>query len=75
MTSVHLEDAPDTPGAGARLDAVVVEVRLLVTARDAAALEAAAHRRGLTVGQMVRRLIQDYRDRVQIHCTGIAKLA
>jgi hypothetical protein len=38
----------------------VVEVNLLLHAGQVAALEAAAHRRGLTAGQMVRRLVRDF---------------
>jgi hypothetical protein len=38
----------------------VVEVSLLLSSRQISALEAAAHRRGLTAGEMVRRLLQDF---------------
>jgi hypothetical protein len=38
----------------------VVEVRLLVPARQVAALAAAAERQGLTAGQLLRRLIDDF---------------
>jgi hypothetical protein len=36
----------------------MVEVQLLLPGWEAAALEAAAHQHGLTVGQMLRRLIR-----------------
>jgi hypothetical protein len=38
----------------------IVELALLLPDWEAAALEEAAHRRGLTAGQLIRRLIQDY---------------
>lgn len=38
----------------------VVEVSLLISAKHAAALELAAHRKGLTAAQMVRRLLSDF---------------
>jgi hypothetical protein len=41
-------------------DAEVVEIALLLAARDVAAMERAARRRGLTPGQMIRRLIHDF---------------
>jgi hypothetical protein len=36
-----------------------MEVELLLPREEAAALERAAHRRGLTVGQLLRGLIRD----------------
>ncbi len=47
---------PDPSHAGGE----IVEVGLLLSARQAAALEASAHRAGLTTGAMVRRLIGDF---------------
>jgi hypothetical protein len=41
-------------------DTEVVELALLLPARDPAALEAAAWQRGLTMGQAVRRLITGF---------------
>jgi hypothetical protein len=38
----------------------VVEVPLLLSARQMKALEEAAHHRGLTAGEMVRRLLQEF---------------
>lgn len=38
----------------------VAEVPLLLSSEDAAALEEAAWREGLTAGQVLRRLIQDF---------------
>ena len=43
-----------------RLDQGVVEVSLLLPQSQAEALEAAARGRGLTAGQMLRRLIGSY---------------
>jgi hypothetical protein len=38
----------------------VAEMPLLIPAAQAAALEGAAHRRGVTAAQLVRRLVQDF---------------
>jgi hypothetical protein len=38
----------------------VVEVPLLLSGRQMLALEEAAHHRGLTAGEMVRHLLQDF---------------
>jgi hypothetical protein len=40
-------------------DAEMVELMLLLPRGDAAALEQLAYREGLTVGQLMRRLLQD----------------
>lgn len=42
-----------------RMDQEVVELPLLLPRWQAAALEAAARRRGMTTGQMLRRVIGD----------------
>ena len=42
------------------LDGEIVEFSVLLPGWQAAALEAAARGQGLTAGQMVRRLIQDF---------------
>jgi hypothetical protein len=60
MAAVRSEDSPDVVVGLAHAGAEVVEVGLLLPASEAAALEAAACRRGLTVGQAVRRLIRDF---------------
>jgi hypothetical protein len=57
-----------TPRSDARLPffeegIAVVEFPLLMTVHQAMALEGAAHRSGLTVGEMARRLIRDFLDR------------
>ena len=44
-------------------DEDVIELSFLLTGSQAAALEAAAHRHGLTAAQMVRRLIGDLTQR------------
>jgi hypothetical protein len=41
----------------------LVELMLLVPRLEAATLEEAAHQQGLTVGQMMRRLIREYTSR------------
>jgi hypothetical protein len=56
----HCEKIADTEKLG---DIAMVEFLLLLTVHQAAALEAAAHRYGLTVGQMASQLIQDFLDR------------
>jgi hypothetical protein len=56
------ENPPRLSGDCTDRDAEVVELRLLLPTRQAAALEAAAHQRGLTVGQMIRRLLRDSLD-------------
>jgi hypothetical protein len=38
----------------------VIEIPLLLSGRQMLALEEAAHHRGLTAGEMVRRLLQDF---------------
>ncbi|MBX9624701.1 MAG: hypothetical protein K2X82_12915 [Gemmataceae bacterium] len=47
------------PAEVARQDLEVVELPLLLTRRQAAELEAAARRRGMTTGQMLRRAVRD----------------
>jgi hypothetical protein len=48
-----------SPVEPARLDHEVVELQLLLPRSQVAALEAAARSRGLTTGQMLRRVIAD----------------
>jgi hypothetical protein len=48
------EDSLSSPGCE------VVEVPLLLSSRQMVALEEAAHHRGLTAGEMVRRVLQDF---------------
>lgn len=58
MTPPQLSDAPrasDSP----RSDMEVVELPLLLPRWQAQALEAAANRRGMTTGQILRRVISD----------------
>jgi hypothetical protein len=52
--------APGPEGDTAAGGGEVVELGLLLHAGQVAALEAAAHRLGLTAGQVVRRLIRDF---------------
>jgi len=51
-------DSPP-PGEKIRSDHEVVELPLLLPRWQALALEAAANRRGMTTGQMLRRVITD----------------
>jgi hypothetical protein len=44
-------------------EASVVELGFCVQARELAVLEAAAHRAGITIGQLTRQLICDFIDR------------
>jgi hypothetical protein len=53
------------PRGSVWLDDEMVELPLLLPGRQAEALEAAAHRRGLTVAQMIRRLIRAFLADVQ----------
>jgi hypothetical protein len=46
-----------------RLDADLVEMTLLLPQEQVATLEEAAHDRGLTIGQMIRRLVRDFTSR------------
>jgi hypothetical protein len=50
---------PPFAAGSAWTDQEVVELPLLLPRRQAEALEAAARRRGLTTGQMLRRVIAD----------------
>ena len=61
------EDVRGAVGGIARPGAEVVELGLLLPAWQAGALEAAAHRRGLTAGQLARLLIRDFLDRAAPH--------
>jgi hypothetical protein len=54
------EPIPAFPAGPGRIDGEVVEVPLLLPGWQAAALEAAAHDRGLTAAEMVRRLVRDF---------------
>ncbi|MFO0848810.1 MAG: hypothetical protein U0871_09695 [Gemmataceae bacterium] len=47
------------PAAVARSDQDVIELQLLLPLWQAEAVEAAARRRGMTTGQMLRRVIAD----------------
>ena len=60
-----MSDLPETPGDGRgvlRLDGEMAELVLLLPAEEAEALEGAACRRGLTSGQLLRRLIRNFLD-------------
>ena len=51
--------SPTASGDLARSDHEVVELQLLLPRWQAAALDAAAHSRGMTSGQILRRVIAD----------------
>jgi hypothetical protein len=51
---------PDMPGPDTARPTDVMEISLLLPGWQVQALESAARDRGLTAGQMVRRLIRDY---------------
>jgi hypothetical protein len=50
----------ETPEPQLGLDGSVVELPLLLTGGEATALESAAHARGMTVAQLLRRLIKEF---------------
>ena len=54
-TLLFSEESPAEPQAGE-----IVEVPLLLSAGQMSALETAAHRHGLTAGEMVRRLLDQF---------------
>ncbi len=54
---------PPRASEPAATDSELVELMLLLPSVQAAHLEAAAHERGLTVGQMLRRIVRDFTDR------------
>jgi hypothetical protein len=56
------QDAPEASGFG---DDEVVEVGLILSARQLAAFEEEARRRGLTAGQMLRRLLGRFLGQVE----------
>ena len=57
MTPTFLERTPSTDPLGAPTQADVIELSLLLPGCQLEALENAARDRGLTIGQMIRRLI------------------
>jgi hypothetical protein len=69
MVATNLADA--TPFSGppglSRLEGNLVEMMVLLPQDQAMALEAAAHGEGLTVGQLVRRLVRQF---TQPMCLG-----
>jgi CheY-like chemotaxis protein len=57
-------DDKESPGQGVfPLSVDLAEVTLFLPAEDAAALERAAHRQGLTAAQLLRRLVHDFLNR------------
>jgi len=60
MNGPNPAGAPDPRGGWAPAEGGVVELALLLPARQAAALERAAHQQGLTIGQVLRRLVRDF---------------
>jgi hypothetical protein len=57
VTPIDAGEAQEAVGAPDLGDGEVVEVGLFLTARQWASFEAAAHRRGLTAGELLRRLL------------------
>ena len=55
----EMADLPYPVGDPTRLDSEVVELPLLLPRRQAFALEEAARGRGMTTGQMLRRVLND----------------
>jgi hypothetical protein len=65
MEVIDMNEASATPSDGRgppRLDMEMAELVLLLPAEEAEALEGEACRRGLTSGQLLRRLIRDFLD-------------
>ncbi len=62
MSALNARPSPELLPLDAASPADVVEISLLLPGWQVAALETAAHDRGLTAGQMVRRLIRDFFD-------------
>jgi hypothetical protein len=52
--------APPTAEGEGESDADVVEITLLLSRRDAAALEGRAHRYGLSAGQLLRGVLREF---------------
>lgn len=59
----HMVHDNRSDGALIHLDDSMVEMTLPLPVAQASALEAAAWRRGLTVGQTLRQLVRDFLDR------------
>jgi hypothetical protein len=59
---LHVDDSR-ADGVLIHLDESMVELTLLLPVAQASALEAAAWRHGLTVGQTLRQLVRDFLDR------------
>lgn len=60
MNLLHLEQLLGPEADDVLLAEDVAEVVLLLPARQAAALEREARRRGMTTGEMMRRLVRDF---------------
>jgi hypothetical protein len=60
MNSATLLDLPPTASEMSPLDDEMTELALLLPTRQAQALQAAAHDRGLTAAQLLRSLIRDF---------------
>ncbi len=60
MTEPVRERIPGAGVGGLRSGADIVELELLLSTRMAVALESAASRRGLSMGQIMRRVVRDF---------------
>lgn len=58
----------DEPTASAVLDDDVVEIPLLLSSRQVASLEKQAFRQGLTAGELLRHLVNDFLAQSQSPC-------
>jgi hypothetical protein len=68
MTHAEEFGSPDGDESAGMSD--VVEVPLLLSGRQMLALEEMAHHRGLTAGEMVRRLLHDFISTTLAYRTG-----
>jgi len=70
MTDRGREKPPDTEGDLLRTFPDVVEMEVLLPARLAIALEPAARRRGLSMGQMMHQLVRDFLAEADVPCVS-----
>ncbi len=70
MTDRGRDKPPDTEGDHFQTLPDVVELELLLPVRMVADLESVARRRGLSMGQMMRRLVRDFLAEADACCVS-----